>query len=281
MSKTRAHPEAVRYVRARRISTDDHAVPLTEEDVGVALEAAVTIDVEGVGTYTNLCLPVERRAMTLGFLFSEGLIDNVNDVALLEPSEVYPGVIRVKLAASAARERDPESHRLILSSCGACGSEGLDEKLKALRKVDDTLRIDSSVLPSVRSALRKKQVLFDACGGTHAAAVFDDRGELLAFAEDTGRHNALDQSIGKCLELGISTSGRGVMLSGRVSVEMVGKCARAGFELITAISAPTSLAVDVADTCGITLCAFVRETRATIFTHPERVIGRGGSRSAG
>ena len=271
MGKTRAHLEAVRYVRARRISTDDRTPRLTEEDVGVALEAAVTIDVEGVGTYTSLCLPVERRAMTMGFMYSEGLIDSAEDVESLEPSEVYPGVIRVRLVPGAAQAGDTEAHRLILSSCGACGSEGLDEKLKALRKVDDTLRIDSHVLPLVRDVLRENQVLFDECGGTHAAAVFDERGRMLAFAEDTGRHNALDKAIGKCLLSGIPTSGRGVMLSGRVSVEMVGKCARAGFELVTAISAPTSLAVDVARTCGITLCAFVRETRATVFTRPDRI----------
>lgn len=277
MSKPGEDLEAVRYVRAHRISTDDPEARPTEEEVGIALEAPVTIDIEGVGSYTNLCLPVERRAMTLGFLFSEGLIDGPDDVALLEASEVYPGVVRVKLAARVAPARNRESHRLILSSCGACGSEGLEEKLKALQEVGRTLQIDSRVLPAVRHALRENQVLFDACGGTHAAAVFDHRGELLAFAEDTGRHNALDKAVGKCLLGGIPTSGQGVMLSGRVSVEMVGKCARAGFELITAISAPTSLAVDVAGTCGITLCAFVRETRATIFTHPGRVTGQGRS----
>lgn len=274
MSKPGENTEAVRYVRAHRISTDEPEASLVDEDVGLALEAPVVIEIDGLGSYTNLCLPVERRAMALGFLFSEGLIDGPADVALLEPSEVYPGVVRVKLAPRVAPVSNGESHRLILSSCGACGSEGLEDKLKALQKVGRTLRIDSRVLPAVRHAVRAKQVLFDACGGTHAAAVFDAGGELLAFAEDTGRHNALDKAVGKCLLDGIPTAGRGVMLSGRVSVEMVGKCARAGFELITAISAPTSLAVDVAATCGITLCAFVRETRATIFTHAGRVTGR-------
>jgi FdhD protein len=274
MSKSETRPEAVRYVRAQRISTEDPAARLVDEEVGLALEAAVVIEISGVGSYTNLCLPVERRAMALGFLFSEGLIDGPDDVASLEPSELYPGVVRVKLASHVTPASNGESHRLILSSCGACGSEGLEDKLKALRQVGRTLRLEGRILPAVRHAVRENQVLFDACGGTHAAAVFDAHGDLLAFAEDTGRHNALDKAVGKCLLGGIQTSGRGVMLSGRVSVEMVGKCARAGFELITAISAPTSLAVDVAATCGITLCAFVRETRATIFTHPDRVTGQ-------
>jgi FdhD protein len=271
MDETDLDRRAVSPRRALRISTTGDPARAVEEEVGVALEAAVTIAVDGGASYTTLCVPVDKRAMVLGFLFSEGLIDSGDDVACLEQSEVYPGVMRVVLAAGVSAREGRESSRLILSSCGACGSEGLEEKLTALRKVGDTFRIDGTVLPRVRSAVRENQLLFEACGGTHAAGIFDERGELLACAEDTGRHNALDKAIGKCLLDGVPTAGRGVMLSGRVSVEMVGKCARAGFELITAISAPTSLAVDVANTCNITLCAFVRESRATVFTHPRRI----------
>ena len=90
-----------------------------------------------------------------------------------------------------------------------------------------------------------------------------------------GRHNALDKAIGKCLLSDTGTAGRGVALTSRLSLEMVGKCARAGIELITAVSAPTSMAIDVANHCNITLCAFVRETRATVFTHPARVVTTG------
>jgi FdhD protein len=274
MNKTDVDPRAVSQKRALRISTGEEPMRAVEEEVGVALEAAVTIAVEGVASYTTLCAPVDKRALVLGFLFSEGLIENRDDVALLEQSEVYPGVMRVVLAEGVSTPaRDQESSRLILSSCGACGSEGLDEKLKALRKVGDFFKIDGRLLPRIRSTVRENQFLFEACGGTHAAGIFDERGELLTCAEDTGRHNALDKAIGKCMLLGLPTAGRGVMLSGRVSVEMVGKCARAGLELITAISAPTSLAVDVAETCNITLCAFVREARATVFTHPGRITG--------
>jgi len=126
-------------------------------------------------------------------------------------------------------------------------------------------------LGTVRENLASEQVLFDACGGTHAVGVFDESGRILSSAEDAGRHNALDKAIGNCLLKGIPMAGRGAALSGRVSLEMVSKCARAGIELISAISAPTTLAIEVAESCGITLCAFVREKRATVFTHPHRL----------
>jgi len=272
MSQEDDHPRAVRYVPAHRISTGSTGTPPVEESVGVALEGTVTIEIDGIGSYTVLCVPDDKRAMVLGFLYSEGIIDAASDVAFLEQSEVYPGVMQVRLAGNVSRSRTHESSRLILSSCGACGSEGIDSKLKAIREVDDTLRVDGSVLPAVRDSLRENQRLFKACGGTHAVAIFDDAGVILAAAEDTGRHNALDKAIGKCLLAGVPTERRGAALSGRVSVEMVGKCARAGIELITAISAPTSLAIEVAERCNITLCAFVRETRATVFTHPRRIV---------
>ena len=124
-----------------------------------------------------------------------------------------------------------------------------------------------------REGLAGRQTLFEVCGGTHAAGIYDESAAILSYAEDAGRHNALDKAIGKCLLTDTPTRGRAAALSGRVSLEMVSKCARAGIELISAISAPTTLAIEVADRCGITLCAFVRENRATVFTHPRRVVG--------
>jgi FdhD protein len=164
---------------------------------------------------------------------------------------------------------------MIVSSCGACGSENLKKRIDALPGVGDSLRIEAGLLRSVYDALHRSQSLFNVCGGTHAAAVFDTAGKIIACAEDIGRHNALDKAIGKCLLNDIQMAGRGAALTSRLSLEMVSRCARAGIELITAVSAPTSMAIDVARKCNITLCAFVRETRATIFTHPARVIGTG------
>lgn len=264
---------AIHTVNARRISTTDPSKPPIEESVNVVVESPLLIDVEGVERYTVLCSPIDSRAMAVGFLFSEGIIDGMQDLSLIEECKDDPSVIRVKLKKGAPRIMDPGRNLLIVSSCGACGTEELDQKLDALPKVEDTLRIEAEVLRLAGNAVFKSQPIFEACGGTHAIGLFDGKGKIVSIAEDTGRHNALDKAIGMCLLDGLPYAGCGAVLSGRVSLEMVGKCARAGIELISAVSAPTSLAIDVAERCDITLCAFVRESRATVFTHPQRVIG--------
>lgn len=273
MGEPDKHPEAVRYVRADRISTGKAAEKPAEENVCVVEEAPVTIDVEGVESYTLLCTPTDRLALAVGFLFGEGVIERPADIKILKACDDDPGTIRVRLTGGVPRIGDAGRNLLIVSSCGACGSENLKKRIDALPSVGDALRIEAGLLRAVYGALRKRQSLFEVCGGTHAAALFDENGKIVSCAEDTGRHNALDKAIGKCLLAGISTAGRGVALTSRLSLEMVSRCTRAGIELITAVSAPTSMAIDVARKCKITLCAFVRETRATVFTHPARVTG--------
>jgi FdhD protein len=273
MSAARTPSKGLRYVPAHRVSTEDAKAPSKVETVGVVLEAPLTIEIMGVGSFTIMCTPGDRRALALGFLFTDGLIEGMADVASIRPCRNDPCVVRVVLTRKPAGVGEQGRSLLIVSSCGACGTEDLAARLDALPAVENTMRIDSRLLRSVSQALGENQPLFEACGGTHAAAIFDGDGKILSCAEDAGRHSALDKAIGKCMLLDVPVAGRGAMLSGRSSMEMVGKCARAGIELVAAVSAPTSLAVEVADKCGITLCSFVRETRATVFTHPGRVTG--------
>jgi FdhD protein len=273
MNKSSKHRDAVKIVRADRISTDDKDKSLEEENVCVVREAPFTIDVEGVETYTLLCTPIDQRALAVGFLLGEGVIENLADIKVLKVCDDDPSTIQIHLTSGITRISDSGRNLLIVSSCGACGSENLQKRIDALPCVGDSLRLEARLLRSVNEALRRSQTLFEISGGTHAAAIFNERGKIVSFAEDTGRHNALDKAIGKCLLDGISTTGKGAALTSRLSLEMVSRCARAGIELITAVSAPTSLALSVAGKCNITLCAFVRETRATVFTIPGRVIG--------
>jgi FdhD protein len=113
--------------------------------------------------------------------------------------------------------------------------------------------------------------LFEKTGGAHAAAIFDTAGSIMAFAEDIGRHSAFDKVIGKCLMAGLETKGCGVALSGRISLEMVTKAARAGIELIAAVSAPSSFAIEAAQRWNITLCGFVRSGRMNVYTYQQRI----------
>ena len=273
MTEPKNPPEPLAAVLGIRLSTADAPAPPTEETIQVVREAALVIDVERVESYTLLCTPTDLEALAAGFLLTEGVIDGLDEVASLEPCADDPMTIRVRLTGRVPRIADSGRNLLIVSSCGLCGAEDLAAKLASLPPVGDTLRVRASQLRGAGEALRSRQPLFAACGGTHAAGLFDASGDLLVVAEDAGRHNALDKAIGRCLLAGRSTAGCGAVLSGRVSLEMVSKCARAGIELLSAVSASTSLAVEVADRCGITLCAFVRETRATVFTHSRRVTG--------
>jgi len=259
-----------------RFSTERPSEPTEDENVRVVEERAVTIDVLGVESYTALCTPVDTLEMAAGFLLTEGVVKHATDIEEIRHCDDTADTIRVKLAADPPTAVDNGRNLLIVSSCGACGSENLDERIRALPTVGNAFSIQPDELRSVYGALRHRQVLFEATGGTHAAAVFDDTGTIVASAEDIGRHNALDKAIGKCLLGGVETAGKAVALTSRLSLEMVSKCARVGIELIAGVSAPTSLAIDVANATNLTLCAFVRETRATVFSHGERVIGTRG-----
>ena len=244
-----------------------------EETVGVAAEAPLTIDIEGIDSYTTLCSPEDKRAMAVGFMFTEGIIQGIGDIDFLAECVDFPDIMRVRLSNKAQKNAGASSGRnlMIASSCGMCGSTDIKEKISALSAVGDTLRIDTETMHRAMALLNDTQVLFKKTRGTHAILIFDGAGHAVSFAEDIGRHNALDKAIGKSLLEGKTIKGCGAVLSGRVSFEMVSKCSRAGIELILAVSAPTSLALDAATHCGITVCAFVRNGGAMVFTHPKRI----------
>ncbi len=243
-----------------------------EEAAGVAVEAPLTIDIEGVDSYTVLCSPGDRRAMAVGFMFSEGVIQKIDDIAMLADCLDFPEMMRVRLNNPPQKNADtPGRNLLVVSSCGMCGSTDMQERIAALPPVGNTLCIDTGTMHRTMTLLAAKQDVYKKSGGTHAILIFDGKGDAVSFAEDIGRHNALDKAIGKILLAGKTAKGCGAVLSGRVSFEMVSKCSQAGIEVILAVSAPTSLALDAALHCGVTVCAFVRNGGATIFTHPERI----------
>ena len=266
-----AAPEgAVESVEARFLASPGAAAE--RQGCVVPVEQMVVIEVRDVGSYSLMCTPADLRALAVGFAFTEGIIGGASDVLSLAACEDDPGVIRL-WPARPGEARAPERNLLVTSSCGLCGSRAAVEAFfETATRVGDSLRLSHESLVGIMGAMRPRQALFSATGGTHAAGICDAQGRISAFAEDVGRHNALDKAIGQCLLAGGSAAGCVALLSGRVSFELVAKCARAGVELIAAVSAPSSLAVRAAEHCGITLCGFVREGRATVYANPRRLL---------
>jgi FdhD protein len=261
----------------------------------VVEEDALTLDVQDVGHYTLMWTPTvhstsaqgftledgllgeeeqpEGLSLAMGFALSEGLIDSLADIKALSVCPDNPKVVRVQLHRPGQVEV-ARKNVVINSSCGICGPrEILEDNALGLHNVADSLRIAHEEFAPLMAQMREGQQIFEQTGGSHAAAVFDESGQVLAVAEDLGRHNALDKAIGMVLLHRGNVAGCGVVLSSRLSLEMVLKAVRTGLQMMVAVSAPTSLAIEVADKFGVTLCGFVRERRATVYTHPQRVLG--------
>ncbi|MHC4122555.1 MAG: formate dehydrogenase accessory sulfurtransferase FdhD [Planctomycetota bacterium] len=235
----------------------------------VVVEQAVTIMVDKVGSFTIMCTPSDIEALAVGFIYSEGMIDSIDDIVAVSVKEELPNVIGIGV-------EDPSRigirrNLIIASSCGMCGTRNIEKMLSNMPVCGQSLEVSSEMLIRVTESLRSMQQMFRVTGGSHAAAVFTSSGEIISFAEDLGRHTALDKAIGKCLLNRRPIKGCGVVLSGRVSLEMVAKAARAGIELIVAVSAPSSFAIEAAGRWNITLCGFVRPGRTNVYTHPERI----------
>jgi FdhD protein len=236
----------------------------------VVIERAVTIMIDEVGSFTLMCTPSDVKALAVGFIHSEGIIDSADDIIDISTAKEDQDVIGLRIHAPACAT--VMRNMIVTSSCGMCGVRTIQKALSNTPACGNSLRIAPQLLIDVMAQLQSAQQVFQVTGGSHAAGVFDPDGRLIAFGEDIERHNALDKAIGKCLLAGQTMTGCGVALSGRASYEMVVKSARAGIELIAAISATSSLAIDVAEQWNITLCEFVRPGQTNVYTHPGRII---------
>jgi FdhD protein len=234
----------------------------------VLLESPLHVEVDG-SAYTLLRTPGADRELVVGFLFTEGLISAPEDILLLAECPDRPDVIMVRTGNAGKK---PLRTLTITSSCGLCGMEDIAAMVAALGRVNGGFRLSVEALCRLPEQTRAMQPLFDATGGAHAAALFDSAGSVACVLEDVGRHNALDQLIGHALLRTVALADKGVFLSGRTSLEMVAKAARARIPLVVAVGAPTSAAVEAADRIGLTLCGFVREERASVYTHAWRIV---------
>jgi FdhD protein len=216
--------------------------------------------------------PGDDGALALGFLLSEGVVD---DPAMVESVEVSENVVTVSVAPAASFDpHQLERHTYTASSCGICGKASIETVRVHIpdRAGRDRFVVDARVLRSLPAALRERQAAFQQTGGLHASATFDGRGRIERVAEDVGRHNALDKLIGSYLADGsLPLLARGLLFSGRASFELVQKAAVAGCPLVAAIGPPSSLAVELAAEQRMTLVGFLRADRFNVYTLPQRI----------
>jgi len=230
---------------------------------------------EAVRVAVTMRTPGGDFELAVGFLFTEGLIrpGDVRQVAYcddVEQEQRY-NVITVALA-----ERFDETvlHRnfFATSSCGVCGKAALEDVEVRCAPIPLGFSVPMETIVELPDRLRAAQRVFDRTGGLHAAGLFSRDGELVSVREDVGRHNAIDKVIGEQLLAGVlPLSERIVQVSGRVSFEIVQKAAVAGIPIVSAVGAPSSLAVDAADRLGVTVIGFVRDGRCNVYTHAKRV----------
>jgi FdhD protein len=218
--------------------------------------------------------PGDDVELAAGFLFTEGIITGPDDLERVE--QTGPNMVVASLRPGLAP--DPaklDRHSFVSSSCGACGKRSIAavRVLGRYEIVPAEPRLAPEVVHGLPQALRAGQSEFARTGGIHASGLFDATGRLLGIREDVGRHNALDKLIGSALLAGhIPLTGCLVLVSGRVSFELVQKAAIAGVPVLGAVGAPSSLAVELARECGMTLLGFVREGRFNIYSGFGRMV---------
>jgi FdhD protein len=227
----------------------------------------------------TLRTPGQDFELAAGFLFAEGIIKGREEIHRIayctDPGEAQQyNIVNVELQAGELPGLERlERHFYTTSACGVCGKAGLEQlELRGQRPLDDASRVRAGVLPHLPQKLRQAQGLFERTRGLHAAALFDLEGRLLALREDVGRHNALDKLVGWALLEGrLPLRGKVTLVSGRASYELCQKALAAGVPILAAISAPSSLAVELARRFNLTLVGFLRES-FNIYSHPERIL---------
>lgn len=242
----------------------------------IAVEAPLEVRLGGKPLTVLMRTPGHDEELVAGFLFSEGVISDVDEILAIErPTDLSAAergnVVSVSLLTS---RRTPAGDRLFFSnsSCGICGKQSLASIEVRGEPVRSELTVSRRVLAELPERLKAAQPVFARTGGVHASALFSPAGELVALREDVGRHNALDKLVGWALAEGrVPLSEYLLLVSGRLSYELVQKAIAAGIPLVAAVGAPSSLAVELAERFGITLVGFLRATGMNVYAHAARV----------
>lgn len=268
-------PEAL-HARVVRVRDGARA----EVDDLLAAEEPLEVRVDGARWLATLRTPGDDLDLVMGLLWSDGVIARVDAVDLRARGENIVEVIAAQghtLSLSGASRATT-----VTSACGLCGRHAIDNVCAGIDLRGDRTSLTAAALTAMPEALRSAQGAFALTGGVHGAGLFTPEGALVVAREDVGRHNAVDKVIGAMIRRArvtgahlvdgrISLRGHALVVTGRAGFEIVQKAARAEVPVVCAVSAPTSLSVDLARRAGITLAAFARGTSVNLYAHPERV----------
>jgi FdhD protein len=238
----------------------------------LAVEEPLDIRIGKRSVAITMRTPGQDVDLALGFLFSEGILEAGTRV---QAEVTKSNVLTVTLPPGTKVDwKRLERHSYTSSSCGVCGKTSLEQVYSAVPygNTSASIRVKPEILQSLPEKLRTAQELFSQTGGIHAAGLFNSDGELLHFAEDVGRHNALDKLVGHYFGLGqLPLDEHLLLLSGRASFELIQKAAMAGIGIVAAVGAPSSLAVSLAEELGVTVCGFTSERGFNCYCGLERI----------
>ena len=267
---------AVTVVRKDGTHAPKPDVLVTEEPLEIRVESpSQTVQPVAVTMRT----PGHDFELAVGFLFTEGMIKKSDDVRtvrycqLPDSAEQQFNVVTVSLTVQ-FDEALSRRGMVTSASCGICGTTSIEQLAQTVSRIESGVGpvMTSQMLVALPEIIREMQPTFDRTGGLHAAGLVDAQGIAFCVREDIGRHNAVDKVIGKAvLENKIPISSHALVVSGRLSFEIIQKAAMAGISFIAAVGAPSSLAVETAEDLGITLVGFVRDGTANIYTHKHRI----------
>jgi FdhD protein len=245
----------------------------------VVVEEPLQVHVEHRGVLrllgSTMRTPGHDLELAVGLAVGEGVVRSLADLAGVRPCRDGEGGGPGDVAVVVRDSADVDLSRLgrvstPSSACGLCGRDEIDAVLGAMPAIDREVEVDAAVLAGLPDLMRLRQNVFRRTGGLHAAALATAGGELLVVREDVGRHNAVDKVVGRAVMDGLHADV--LVVSGRAGFEIVQKAAMAGIPVVAAVSAPTSLSVEAARDCGLTLVAFVRAGRLNVYSGGERIV---------
>lgn len=243
----------------------------------VVEEVPVALVYNGIAHAVMLATPADLEDFAVGFSLAEGIVDAAAQIYGIECQETSAGItVELDIASQAFMQLKSRRRSMAgRTGCGLCGTERLSEVHRPIPPLASTASagIAADAIAAAMRGLAPSQRLQGLTGAVHAAGWASPDGQIRLSREDVGRHNALDKLVGALARTGQAAAAGFVVVTSRASFEMVQKAALAGVGLLAAVSAPTALAVDVADQCGLTLAGFARADDLVIYTHPERIAG--------